>query len=100
MASDRAERPGVVAGYGWGVRREWRRLGACATAAAPDDFFPDEFEAADTALAMCRRCPVIRECRTHALGRPERHGVWGGLTESERQELLNSGRGREPAEVA
>lgn len=34
--------------------------------------------------AICRACPVIAECRRHALDIDERHGVWGGLTTAER----------------
>jgi WhiB family redox-sensing transcriptional regulator len=37
------------------------------------------------AKAVCASCPVLDECRDHALGRPERHGTWGGLTEEERE---------------
>lgn len=36
------------------------------------------------AKAVCRGCPVIAECRTHAFAVGERHGVWGGLTTTER----------------
>jgi WhiB family redox-sensing transcriptional regulator len=37
------------------------------------------------AKAICRTCPLIAECRTGALERREGHGVWGGLTEADRQ---------------
>ncbi|MBM4504330.1 hypothetical protein GS582_10965 [Rhodococcus hoagii] len=37
------------------------------------------------AKKICERCPVLVECRTYALEHEERHGVWGGLTESERR---------------
>ena len=36
------------------------------------------------AKAVCAGCPVIGECRSHALAVGERHGVWGGLTTTER----------------
>ena len=32
-----------------------------------------------TAKATCRRCPVRRECATHALATREPHGGWGGM---------------------
>lgn len=41
-----------------------------------------------TAKAICAGCPVIRECREHALSVREPYGVWGGLTEREREEIL------------
>lgn len=48
------------------------------------------------AKEMCRQCPVIQECRSHALEVGEPYGVWGGLSESERDLLLKGdiGRGR------
>lgn len=45
------------------------------------------------AKRVCRTCPVLKECREHALGaddrglivaRGEPAGVWGGMTEDER----------------
>ncbi len=30
-------------------------------------------------------CPVIQQCRSHALSVREPYGVWGGLTEDERE---------------
>ncbi|MHA4849721.1 WhiB family transcriptional regulator [Rhodococcus sp. MSC1_016] len=32
---------------------------------------------------VCRRCPVIDECRQYAIHFGEQHGVWGGLTPRE-----------------
>ncbi len=36
------------------------------------------------AKALCEKCPVMVQCRAHALKVREPFGVWGGLTESER----------------
>ena len=33
-------------------------------------------------------CPVLQQCRSHALAVREPYGVWGGLTERERRALL------------
>lgn len=33
---------------------------------------------------MCAACPVRAECLAYALGRPDKHGIWGGMTEDER----------------
>lgn len=41
------------------------------------------------AKEMCRLCPVIERCREHALDVGEAYGVWGGLSESERERLLH-----------
>ncbi len=42
---------------------------------------------ADRAKAICQLCPVLEQCRRHALAAREPYGVWGGLTEEERREL-------------
>jgi WhiB family transcriptional regulator, redox-sensing transcriptional regulator len=42
------------------------------------------------AKAICARCPVIADCRAHALQVQEPYGIWGGLTEHERAGLLTS----------
>lgn len=42
------------------------------------------------AKAVCRTCPVVERCRRHALEVREPFGVWGGLSESERQSLVRS----------
>ena len=34
------------------------------------------------AVAICRACPVLNECKAYAL-RHETHGIWGGLREGE-----------------
>jgi len=42
----------------------------------------------DDAKAICRTCPVIIDCRNHALATHEPYGVWGGMTEEERREFM------------
>jgi WhiB family redox-sensing transcriptional regulator len=37
------------------------------------------------AKAVCAQCPVIDDCRRHALRAREPFGVWGGMTEQERR---------------
>ncbi|MEY9968524.1 WhiB family redox-sensing transcriptional regulator [Streptacidiphilus sp. MAP12-16] len=44
------------------------------------------------ARAVCLGCPVRAQCRQFALALGERHGVWGGLTESEREEITQQSR--------
>lgn len=50
---------------------------------------PAREEREQQAKAVCARCPVITECGAHALTVKEAYGVWGGLTEHERQALFN-----------
>ena len=47
---------------------------------------------AEYAKSFCRRCPVRSTCLSHALTYREEYGVWGGLDEDERAELLREAR--------
>ncbi|MFI8961084.1 WhiB family transcriptional regulator [Streptomyces sp. NPDC053493] len=49
----------------------------------------------EAAKQVCARCPVMVECREHALLQPEPYGVWGGLTAAERRVVLARRRRRE-----
>lgn len=73
---------------------EWQYQGACRDA-DPALFFHPEGERGGTrrrrdegAKAICMACPVIEECRQHALTVREPYGVWGGLSEDERLTIL------------
>lgn len=68
---------------------EWQRRGACRDYDSDLFFHPDaergharELRIA-AAKAVCRRCPVIVQCRHHALTSEEPFGVWGGMDEIE-----------------
>jgi WhiB family redox-sensing transcriptional regulator len=64
----------------------WFGLAACIR--FPTDlFFPLPDEDPSAAVALCSRCLVRRSCFTHAMSRPELHGVWGGTTSEERMLL-------------
>ncbi|GAA3008225.1 hypothetical protein GCM10020229_19970 [Kitasatospora albolonga] len=49
----------------------------------------------EQAKQVCARCPVLLECREHALNQPEPYGVWGGLTAAERRVVLARRRRRD-----
>lgn len=74
---------------------DWRERGEGACVAHDPDLW---FAAADShdaaiAIAICREeCAVLELCLAHALERPERYGIWGGLTEAERARLRRAGR--------
>jgi WhiB family redox-sensing transcriptional regulator len=81
---------------------EWQLRGRCRDE-QPAVFFPPEGERGharasreQAAKRICHRCPVLDECRSHALSAGEPHGVWGGLSESERH-LLGGGTTRAAA---
>jgi len=50
-------------------------------------FFPEPAEQhlAKKAKAICRTCPVLKECAAYATARPELKGVWGGLSDKQRK---------------
>ena len=45
---------------------------------------------AKAAKAICRQCPVRDACLDYSLRIREPHGIWGGLNEVERRNLLTS----------
>lgn len=70
--------------------RDWRDNAACRDVDS-DLFFPvgtGDHAAnaiqARAALAVCAGCSVRRECLAFAVGKAEKHGVWGGMTEDAR----------------
>lgn len=72
---------------------EWQFEGLCRRE-SPDVFFhpdgergPSRRDRDRAAKALCQACPVLQSCREHALQAHEPYGVWGGMTESEREAL-------------
>lgn len=70
----------------------WRTRGACQTV-DPETFFPAPSEPADTAMELCRSCPVQGSCLAWALQVGDLHGVWGGTTARERRAMAVVWRG-------
>ncbi|MGW1939002.1 WhiB family transcriptional regulator [Streptomyces goshikiensis] len=64
----------------------WKERGLCAQT-DPEEFFPEKGGATKTAKQICGACEVRAECLEQALARPERYGIWGGLSEKERLRL-------------
>ncbi|WP_194784693.1 WhiB family transcriptional regulator [Actinomyces haliotis] len=78
---------------------EWQYEGACRGMDSAAFFHPEGERGSsrrrrdEEAKAVCQTCPVIVDCRNHALATHEPYGVWGGLTEEERRGLIEQ-RGR------
>jgi WhiB family transcriptional regulator, redox-sensing transcriptional regulator len=78
----------------------WQERAACG--GAPTDlFFPVQGGNATRdqcaeALAWCARCPVTSRCLTDAVSARAK-GVWGGMTEKEREAMIRNQRRRESA---
>jgi WhiB family redox-sensing transcriptional regulator len=71
---------------------DWQLRGACRGLDA-DLFFHPEGERGPrragreaAAKAVCAGCPVLLRCREAALLSREPYGVWGGLSEHERED--------------
>ena len=77
-------------------RWEWQYEGACRATGSEQFFHPEGERGASrrrrdaNAKAICGECPVIQQCREHALKVREPYGVWGGLTEDERTDILTT----------
>ncbi|WP_031016800.1 WhiB family transcriptional regulator [Streptomyces sp. NRRL S-1314] len=69
----------------------WRHGAACRTE-DPELFFPigtsgPSLLQTEQAKAVCRRCPVRKQCLEWALETGQSIGVWGGTSETERRAL-------------
>ncbi|MFN8099109.1 MAG: WhiB family transcriptional regulator [Dermatophilaceae bacterium] len=69
---------------------EWQFEGLCR-GLSPEMFFHPEGERGSArrvrdhaAKEVCSRCPVLLQCRAHALANREPYGVWGGMSEDDR----------------
>lgn len=49
-----------------------------------DEWFSDNPDERDVAVAYCQRCKVIAQCAAAADEQAERHGVWGGSDRTRR----------------
>ena len=70
---------------------DWRHRATCLDE-NPEMFFPigntgPALLQIEEAKTVCRRCPVIAECRRWAEGTRQEYGIWGGLSEEERRAL-------------
>lgn len=76
----------IVGGLGTaGVAGGWWDRARCVET-DPEAFFLDR-GTPWAAKRVCDGCDVRGECLEYALAHDERFGVWGGLTEAERQHL-------------
>lgn len=69
------------------VTSDWTLKAKCREMA--DALFP-EGKDQKRARAICAGCPVQSECLAEALDNRIEWGVWGGMTERERRQLLRT----------
>jgi len=67
----------------------WRDKALCRFEDSPEKWFasPTDTETIAYAVAVCERCPVRERCAEYALTERIADGVWGGLTEQERETI-------------
>lgn len=73
-------------------RWAWADRGSCQ--GQPELFYNEDDDSKGArrrkeqlAKKICERCPVLIDCRRHAMAARELYGVWGGLSEMERHTL-------------
>lgn len=83
---------------------EWQLHGACRGMDSANFFHPDgergpaRARREQRAKQVCAHCPVLELCRRHALASREPYGVWGGMSEAERERTIRAN-ARRPAAV-
>jgi WhiB family redox-sensing transcriptional regulator len=80
--------PATVIGLEWVEvledQPEWTGLARCV-GTDPELFFPERGQPGHQAKRICAGCPVRLLCRERAIPDIGLRGIWGGLTERERQ---------------
>jgi WhiB family transcriptional regulator, redox-sensing transcriptional regulator len=77
------------------VEDSWQLKAACRGPHAAVFFPPPQFERKDEKLErerrakeICTTCVVKADCLDYAISIREPHGIWGGLNEVERKQML------------
>jgi WhiB family redox-sensing transcriptional regulator len=70
--------------WDWQLRAACRRMDSEIFFHPDDERGPSRARREAQAKAVCRPCPVIRQCRAHALAVREPYGIWGGLSRLDR----------------
>ena len=78
------------------TEESWQLKAACRGPHAAVFFPPSHGERREArqnreqaAKSICRACTVCATCRDYALRIREPHGIWGGLNEAERKQLID-----------
>ena len=77
------------------VEDTWQPRAACRGPQSAVFFPPTQFERKEEKLErerrakeICQGCSVRQDCLEYAIGIREPHGIWGGLNEVERKQVL------------
>jgi WhiB family redox-sensing transcriptional regulator len=91
VADTRRLPPPLTETWDWQVRAACRGMDSAVFFHPENERGAAKVEREARAKEVCRRCPVIEPCRRHALAVQEPYGVWGGLSEAERDEITHGG---------
>ena len=75
---------------------DWQMRGACRGMDSGFFFHPEGERGSARvgrearAKQVCQGCPVLEQCRRHALAVEEPYGVWGGLAVAERGDIIHT----------
>ena len=64
----------------------WRERGLCWDTFDPR-FFPERGESSKEIKGMCADCPVAFDCLEFSFDLNPRHGIWGGMSQRDRDRL-------------
>ena len=77
------------------IDEAWQIKAACRGPQSAVFYPPNQFERKDEKLerevrakAICATCSVKKDCLEYAINIREQHGIWGGLNEVERKQLI------------
>jgi Transcription factor WhiB. len=77
------------------VQWHWQENGSCQTSDPTLFFHPQNERGAarrsrvQAAKSVCGSCPVRTECADYAIRAREPYGIWGGMSEEEREEIYS-----------
>ncbi|MFD7659719.1 WhiB family transcriptional regulator [Actinosynnema sp. NPDC059797] len=78
----------VTESWDWQLRGLCRGMDSALFFHTPNERGSARRSREERAKEVCHRCPVMRQCRDHALAVEETYGIWGGLGESELRTLI------------
>ncbi len=88
MTSQMRLPPPVAESWDWQLEAACRGMGVENFYHPPAERRTTKQRRINQAKAICGGCPVLEQCRRHALSSLEPYGIWGGLSEEDRAALL------------
>nr|WP_220296855.1 WhiB family transcriptional regulator [Streptomyces sp. MBT84] len=77
----------LVSEWGWQSSASCRGMDSSVFFSPSDERGAQRRQREQRAQVICRRCPVRRPCAAFALRTAQTYGVWGGLTEADREAM-------------